>query len=147
MPRFQPGNTAALKHGGRSQQMRQRTRQEDSETLRSQLVERWTHLAGQGFLFDLLIDALCDVLHLRRVIDGHGGPVSPRGHVYRAMEEKRAREHDVFAYASALLIPPRDLAKLGKAAGIIADPRQVQAVTAHRELLELGAAEDEVTES
>lgn len=142
MPRFQPGNTAALKHGGRSQQMRQRTRQEDGETLRGQLVERWAHLADQGFMFDLLVDALSDVLHLRRVIDGHGGPVSPRGHVYRAMEEKRAREHDAFAYASALLIPPRDLAKLGKAAGIIVDPRQVQAANAHRELLELGQGDE-----
>jgi len=144
MGRFQPGNLAALKNGARSQQMRQRTRQEDGARIRGQLIERWPHLEQQDFMFDLLVDALCDVLHLRRVIDEHGGPVSPRGHVYRAMEEKRAREHDAFAYASALVIPPRDLAKLGKAAGIVADPRQVKAVQAHRELLQLGTADEEV---
>lgn len=140
---FQPGNLAALKHGARSQQMRQRTRQEDGERIRGQLLERWPHLEEQGFMFDLLVDALCDVLHLRRVIDDHGGPVSPRGHVYRAMEEKRAREHDAFAYSSALLIPPRDLAKLGKAAGLAQTPRQAKAVQAHRELLQLGQADEE----
>jgi hypothetical protein len=143
MGRFEPGNLAALKTGARSQQMRQRTRQEDGERIRSQLLERWPHLEQQGFMFDLLVDALCDVLHLRRVIDDHGGPVSPRGHVYRAMEEKRAREHDAFAYASALVIPPRDLAKLGKAAGIVQNPRQLKAVEAHRALLELGTDDEE----
>lgn len=123
---FKPGNTAAVKHGGRSPRIRAEKRRELVQAIRDQVLGRWPHLAAQGAMLDLLVDCLCDVRQIRDYVDEHGGPIGGRGRLLRPMEMLRAREHDFLALADRLLLPPRELARLGVRAGL-ADPVETAA--------------------
>lgn len=70
-------------HGARSQKTRQRFREDVHPTL----AER--HPIAR----DLLADELADYRQLREHVN-KGAPVSPRSHLYRAQEMKRARGQD-----------------------------------------------------
>jgi len=115
---FAPGNQAALKHGFRSSVVRAQRRRELAQELRDLVLGRWPHLVEQGPILDLLIEGLADCRQLRDYMNGMGGPVSVKGKVYGAMEMLRHREHDVLAVARDLLLPLRELARLGPAAGL-----------------------------
>ena len=115
---FQPGNVAALKHGGRSRRVRESVRKELAQELRDLVVTTYPHLESHALLLDLLVDALADVRQLRDYINQQGGPVSPRGHLYKPLDMLRARERDVRQLATDLLISPRAVAQLGQAAGL-----------------------------
>jgi hypothetical protein len=129
---FQPGNTAALKHGGRSPRVRAQMRAELSQGIRDQILTRWPHLADQGPLLDLLVDCLSDVRQLRDYVDAHGGPVGERGRLLKPMEMLRAREHDALAIADRLLLAPREVARLGPAFGIRTPQQQLTAAAQAR---------------
>jgi hypothetical protein len=136
--RFQPGNRAAVTHGARSQRVRAEKRRELAQTIRDQVLTQWAHLAAQGPLLDLLVDCLADVAQLRAYVDEHGGPVGGRGRLLKPMELLRAREHDVLALCDRLLLAPRELARLGPAAGLTTGV-QVRVMEAQRRLRERAA--------
>jgi hypothetical protein len=108
-------------------------RKELAQELRDLVLAGYPHLASHGILLDLLVDALADVRQLRDYINAQGGPVSPRGHLYRPLDMLRARERDLLAVADRLLIPPREVARLGEAAGLTT-PRRTQALATLKEL-------------
>ncbi len=115
---FRPGNLAAVTHGLRSTRVRARRRKALSGEIRAEVLGRWPHLEQQGPLLELLLEGLADVRQLRDYVNAQGGPVSVKGHVYEAMHMLRAREHDVVAVADRLLLPLREMARLGPAAGL-----------------------------
>jgi hypothetical protein len=66
----------------------------------------------------MLVDALADVRQARDWLDAQGGPLSAGGRPYKAVELLRARERDARDLADRLLISPREMARLGDAAGL-----------------------------
>jgi hypothetical protein len=115
---FQPGNRAAAKHGLRSSRLRAEHRRELAQGIRDQVLARWAHLGDQEPLLSMLIDALTDVRQARDWLDAQGGPLSAGGRPYKAVEMLRARERDARDLADRLLISPREMARLGDAAGL-----------------------------
>jgi hypothetical protein len=115
---FQPGNTASVTHGGRSPRLRQEARRNLVQEYRDQVLSVLPELSpADYFLVDLLTHALADVRQLDDWIEKVGGPVDARGRVMKAMEMRRAREHDVFACLDRLGVGPRARAILIKASG------------------------------
>ena len=115
---FTPGNLAAAKHGLRSQRLRAEHRKELAQGIRDQVLARWPHLADQEPLLSMLVDSLTDVRQARDWLDAQGGPLSAGGRPYKAVDLLRARERDARDLADRLLISPREMARLGTAAGL-----------------------------
>lgn len=115
MPRFQPGNTAALKHGGRSLKCRQEARQKVRQEMHSLILAALPDQdppAGDLFLVDLLETALADVRQLRDFIDAKGGPASADGRPYKAMEMLQLRERRALDLMDRLGFGPRSRSQI-----------------------------------
>lgn len=122
----------------RSPGLRAEKRRDLAQEIRNQVLTRWPHLGDQEPLVSMLIDALCDVRQARDWLNVQGGPISAGGRPYKALEVVRARERDARDLADRLLISPREMARLGEAAGIKL-PRQTQALESLREVQRLYA--------
>lgn len=115
---FTEGNLAAAKHGLRSPRLRAEHRKALAQDIRDQVLARWPHLSDQEPLVSMLVDALTDVRQARDWLNAQGGPLSAGGRPYKAVELLRARERDARDLADRLLISPREMARLGQAAGL-----------------------------
>ena len=112
---FQPGNAAALRHGGRSPRERERVRRELLQEMRRVVVAEIPEerqVAGTVLLIDLAAVAACDVRQLHEYVHTQGGLISPRGQIRKAAEMMRAREHDLLGYFDRLGLGPRAAAQL-----------------------------------
>jgi hypothetical protein len=132
---FQPGNRAAATHGLRSPRLRVEKRKALTQEIRDQVVGRWPHVADHEPLLSMLVDALTDVRQARDWLDLQGGPLSAGGRPYKAVDLLRARERDARDLSDRLLISPREIARLGEAAGI-KTPRRTLVANTFRELQE-----------
>jgi len=105
---FKPGNTAAVKHGLRSQRIRAENRQallqEQHDLIRGRLPDL---TASDAFLVDLLADALADVVQIRTYINDMGGPISPRGQLRKPTQMYRERTHDAISLLDRLGVGPK----------------------------------------
>ena len=115
MPRFPPGNTAALKHGGRSQRERERVRRElvaeMREVILSELAED-RRVPGTVLVVDLAAVRAADMRQLHEYVHAQGGLISPRGQLRKCAEMMRARENDLLACFDRLGFGPRAAAQL-----------------------------------
>jgi hypothetical protein len=115
MARFEVGNTAALKHGGRSQRERERVRRELLDEMRSVIqaeIAEDRRVAGTILVVDLAAVAAADVRQLHEYVHAQGGLISSRGQLRKCAEMMRAREHDLLAYFDRLGFGPRAAAQL-----------------------------------
>jgi hypothetical protein len=115
MGRFQPGNTAALKHGGRSQRERERVRRELVAELHAVLIAEIPEVdrpRGTVHLVDLAAVAAADVRQLHEYVHAQGGLISSRGQLRKCADMMRAREHDLLGYFDRLGFGPRAAAQL-----------------------------------
>jgi len=119
MGRFGPGNTAALKHGLRSQREREKARRALAEEMReiiaAQLPE--TLPPGTPQLIDLAAVAAADVRQLHDYVQSQGGLISTRGQLRKCAEMMRAREHDLLSYFDRLGFGPRASAQVAALIG------------------------------
>lgn len=115
MPRFEVGNTAALKHGGRSQRERERVRREVVAEMHSVILAEIAddrRVAGTVLVVDLAAVAAADVRQLHDYVHSQGGLISSRGQLRKCAEMMRAREHDLLGYFDRLGFGPRAAAQL-----------------------------------
>jgi plasmid stabilization system protein ParE len=145
MARFEVGNTAALKHGGRSQRERERVRRELVAELHSVLLAEIPEDGrprGTVHLIALAAVAAADVRQLHEYVNGQGGHISPRGQLRKCAEMMRAREHDLLGYFDRLGFGPRAAAQLvgalvagngGLASQLAAHQRRALAIPAERQ--------------
>ncbi len=122
MPRFEAGNTASMKHGGRSQRERERIRRELVGEMR-RLIEAEMRedrkVSGTGLLVDLAAVAAADVRQLHDYVHGQGGLISPRGQLRKCAEMMRSRERDLLGYFDRLGFGPRAAAQLVASLGVV----------------------------
>ena len=141
-PRFQPGNQAALKHGLRSREVRQRVRQELLQAQHDLIRERLPQLLLlDAFLVDLLADSLADLAQIRAYVNEQGGPISSRGQLRKVMAMYSARMHDSVQLLDRLGVGPRARVVL---LGTISTPNSLAQQLASRRL-ELEAAKQPTT--
>ena len=105
---FAPGNLAAVTHGARSPRVREGMRKELAVSIREHVQQLLPELtASDSLLLDLLVDTLTDVRQLRDYVNAQGGPVSPRGHLYKPLEMLRSRERDAVQLLDRLGVGPK----------------------------------------
>ncbi len=115
MPRFEPGNTAALKHGARSPRERERIRRELVAELHELLLAEIPEDGrprGTVHLIDLAAVAAADVRQLHEYVNAQCGLISPRGQLRKCAEMMRAREADLLKLFDRLGFGPRAAAQL-----------------------------------
>ena len=105
---FSAGNTAALKHGFRSDRVREAWRKAQIEKMR-ELIDRGLGDSGPADTMarDLLAAALADVAQADEYLTAHGGPITVKGGVLKVAEYRRARERDAVALMDRLGLHPK----------------------------------------
>lgn len=142
---FGPGNFAALKHGARSQRVRESVRKELAQSLRDQVRREVGEVLADTHptTIDLLVDCLADVRQLRDWLNAQGGVISSRGGLYKAVETLRARERDAIALMDRMGMNAKSRAGLIPALGL-ATPKEIGAAQAQAELIALYAKREEI---
>jgi hypothetical protein len=108
MPQFQPGNTASLKHGGRSLRSRREARKKLTADMRGLILKCLPDLEPSDlFLVDLLETALADVRQLRDWIDSHGGPTNRGRWPTKPMDMLQSRERRALEIMDRLGFGPK----------------------------------------
>jgi hypothetical protein len=107
--------------------------QEQHDLIRSRLPQLQP---VDGFLIDLLADALADLAQIRAYVNESGGPIRSRGQLRRVMSRYSARLHDSVGLLDRLGVGPRARVQL---LGAIATPTTLAEGLARRRL-ELEAA-------
>jgi hypothetical protein len=144
MARFQPGNTAALKHGGRSQRERERVRREVVGEMRELILGELAEdrrVPGTVLVVDLAAVAAADVRQLHEYVHAQGGLISSRGQLRKCAEMMRAREHDLLGYFDRLGFGPRAAAQL--IGSLVAGNGLASQLAAHRRAVRTIPAESE----
>lgn len=138
MGRFEPGNQAALKHGGRSPRCRQEARLKLRAEMRALILAGLPPELPPGdlLLVDVLETAMADVRQLREWIDAHGGPTGPGRWPVKPFEMLHKREGRALELMDRLGFGPRSrsqiMASLGSngqgLAGMLAGRRAIKSL-------------------